>query len=203
MDAKALAAAERADLLAFCRTLSDEDWLAPSLCEGWRVRDVAAHTYLIDSLGPLGTVTRFVQARFSVDRFNALGVKRWAQRPTADILAALERHTELTRLSSIGGGALALADVLVHHQDIRRPLHRPRAIPSDRLVCVLDNPDPFTGVAKRATDLRLEAADIGWTRGDGPLVRGPGEALVMAMAGRQVALDELEGDGVPILRERY
>jgi uncharacterized protein (TIGR03083 family) len=38
-----LVADERRDLVGLLRTLSDEDWQAPSLCEGWRVRDVVAH----------------------------------------------------------------------------------------------------------------------------------------------------------------
>ena len=36
-------AAERTELLEFLRMLPADDWLAPSLCEGWRVRDVVAH----------------------------------------------------------------------------------------------------------------------------------------------------------------
>src|SRR5438445_7126973 len=34
---------ERADLVAFLRTLTRDEWEAPSLCAGWRVRDVVAH----------------------------------------------------------------------------------------------------------------------------------------------------------------
>ena len=203
MDARTLAADERRDLLAFCRTLSDDDWNAPSLCDGWRVRDVVAHVVDIYELGILRVAGRFIRTGFSVDGFNGVGVRRWSIRPTSDICDALERHIELNRLTAIGGGTLALADALVHHQDIRRPLLRPRTIPAERLRCVLDSPDPFTGVAKRVDDLRLEASDVDWSKGDGPLVRGPGEALALAMAGRTIVLDELEGDGVDILRARF
>ena len=50
---------ERADLLAFLRTLNGDEWNAPSLCEGWRIRDVVSHLlyasvpvhqYLIDEV---------------------------------------------------------------------------------------------------------------------------------------------------------
>jgi len=44
--------------------------------------------------------------------------------------------------------------------------------------------------------------DIGWTAGDGPAVQGPGEAIVLAAAGRKAALADLEGDGVATLRQR-
>lgn len=33
-------------------------------------------------------------------------------------------------------------------------------------------------------------------------VAGPGEALALAIAGRPVALADLDGDGVPVLQER-
>jgi uncharacterized protein (TIGR03083 family) len=36
-------AAEQAAVLRFCRTLSAEEWVAPSGCAGWTVRDVVAH----------------------------------------------------------------------------------------------------------------------------------------------------------------
>lgn len=34
---------ERDDLVAFCRTLSPEEWAKPSQCEGWTIQDVVAH----------------------------------------------------------------------------------------------------------------------------------------------------------------
>ena len=39
------------------------------------------------------------------------------------------------------------------------------------------------------------ATDMDWSHGNGPEVTGPAEALVMMMAGRLVALDELTGEG--------
>jgi hypothetical protein len=55
---------------------------------------------------------------------------------------------------------------------------------------------------KRAHGLRLVATDVEWTWGDGPEVRGTGEALLVALTGRPAALDDLTGDGVPSLRSR-
>ena len=43
---------------------------------------------------------------------------------------------------------------------------------------------------------------VRWRHGDGPLVTGPILALVMAMTGRKVALDDVSGDGVTVLRGR-
>ena len=54
----------------------------------------------------------------------------------------------------------------------------------------------------RIGGLRLEATDGPFATGDGPLVSGRTVALVMAMTGRKAYLDELEGDGVEVLRGR-
>lgn len=50
--------------------------------------------------------------------------------------------------------------------------------------------------------VRYEATDLDWSSGSGPLVQGTGEALLLAMTGRTVALEELRGDGVETLRRR-
>jgi hypothetical protein len=50
--------------------------------------------------------------------------------------------------------------------------------------------------------LRLVATDIDWSTGNGADVRGPIESLIMAMAGRKVALADLTGDGVDTLASR-
>jgi len=41
-----------------------------------------------------------------------------------------------------------------------------------------------------------------WSHGNGPEVRGPAEALVMMMAGRVLALDDLSGEGKTALATR-
>ncbi len=43
LDRAAAVKAERNAVVEFCSTLSDEDWLRPSRCPGWTVKDVIAH----------------------------------------------------------------------------------------------------------------------------------------------------------------
>jgi uncharacterized protein (TIGR03083 family) len=98
-----------------------------------------------------------------------------------------------------------LVDHVIHHQDIRRPLGLPREMPADRLVAALDvipGLAGFVGAKKRVAGLHLHATDVAWSHGEGPEVRGTGEAILLTASGRAVALDELDGDGVGILRER-
>ena len=200
MGVRRLVADERTDLVAFLRTLGPDEWEAPSLCEGWRVRDVVAH--LLYDTAPLPRyLFEVTKAGFSAHRMNARAINRSNGVESAHLADALER--------SIGAGifatlapSLALADALIHHQDIRRPLDRPRSIPPERVLNVLNHPDRFATRRSRTRGLRFAATDVSWSRGDGPDVRGTGEAIVMAIAGRPAALDELSGDGVRVLRDR-
>jgi hypothetical protein len=48
----------------------------------------------------------------------------------------------------------------------------------------------------------LVATDAEWSTGAGPEVSGPVEALLMAVAGRSVAVADLSGDGVDALVAR-
>jgi hypothetical protein len=47
------------------------------------------------------------------------------------------------------------------------------------------------------TGLRLEAEDIGWGHGSGPVVKGATDGLLLASTGRATVLDALTGDRVP------
>lgn len=53
---------------------------APTLCAGWRVRDVVAHMLSYDELDGRGLVRRFVKGRFLPDRINAVGLAEYNSR---------------------------------------------------------------------------------------------------------------------------
>jgi hypothetical protein len=55
---------------------------------------------------------------------------------------------------------------------------------------------------RRILGLRFEATDLDWASGDGALVRGPSEALILVLEGKPAGLDDLEGEGVATLRAR-
>ncbi|MEV6773077.1 maleylpyruvate isomerase family mycothiol-dependent enzyme [Nocardia sp. NPDC051030] len=188
---------ERGELVELLRSLTDEEWATPSLCTGWTVRDVVCHLQT-DTLSVTDWLRLGVRNP-SVDKANNALVEQFRQLPTGVLVDRLARTDGLgTKLLP----GLVLADLFVHQQDIRRPLGYSRKVPPERLVRVLGKPDPFAFPGRYLKGLRWEATDADWTKGSGPLVRGPGEALALAMVGRTVALDELEGGGVPTLRVR-
>ncbi len=61
---------ERAEFADFLETLSPRQWDEPSLCDGWRVRDVVAHVISYDELGWRGTFRRFARGRFTPGKVN-------------------------------------------------------------------------------------------------------------------------------------
>ena len=95
--------------------------------------------------------------------------------------------------------------VLIHGQDMCRPLGIRRDLPEAHLVPVADfvkEDVHLFGAKKRIAGLKLMATDMEWSHGNGPEVTGPAEALVMMMAGRLVALDDLTGEGMTTLVTR-
>jgi uncharacterized protein (TIGR03083 family) len=203
-DPMRLAHDERADLAELLAGLTPDQWDAATLCSKWRVRDVVAHIISFDDLGALGLATRFAQGWFAPDQVNEVGVRHYTALTPDELLAEFENHLEPAGLTAGFGGRIALVDGLIHHQDIRRPLGLPREVPAERLAEAL----PFGRTAPpirafwRARGLRLVATDLGWSAGRGPVVEGPAEPLLMAIAGRGHALDELTGPGQATLAAR-
>jgi uncharacterized protein (TIGR03083 family) len=197
-----MARAERADLAAFLATLTPQQWATPSLCTGWTVKDVVAHMISYEELGAMGLIKRFVKGR--IVRANEVGVDEFAPRSPQQLLEFLRNHLTPQGLTAGFGGMIALVDGTIHHQDIRRTLGQPRTIPADRLKRVLGlvPGNPRLGAGRRIRGLRLRATDIDWAHGHGPEVIGPGEALLMAMAGRPAALADLAGPGHATLASR-
>lgn len=199
-----LAEEERTDLLGLLRDLTEEQWNAPSLCAQWRVRDVATHIVSYDELSPAALIATFVRGRFGVGRVNAVVLERYQHLEPAGIVDLLARNLRPSGLPSGFGGGIALTDGTIHHQDIRRALDLPRTIPPRRLGAVLKFAlgAPTLPAKKHAKGLTLTATDVDWSRGNGPSVSGPGEALLMAVTGRRQALDDLSGPGLSTLSER-
>jgi uncharacterized protein (TIGR03083 family) len=198
-----MAREERADLAAFLTTLTPAEWAAPSLCEKWSVKDVVAHMVSYEDLGVVGLIKRFLKGR--VVRANEVGVEEFSPMSSDALLEFLTSHLQPRGLTAGFGGMIALVDGTIHHQDIRRALGRPRVVPMDRLERILPlvPSNPRLGAGRRIRGLRLQATDADWTHGRGPEVVGPGEALLMAMTGRRVAIDELNGAGKPTLAGRF
>lgn len=199
--------AQRLAVAGLLATLSDEEWRRPSLCEGWTVRDVAAHLTL-QQVGLGGALAMITQWRGTLDRTIQHAARvRAAALPTERIVAEI-RDTAGIRRKNFGVTYLeTLTDILVHGQDIAIPLGRgidtpPRAaaVATTRMLS-MRWPPPLPA-AKLMHGFRLIATDTPWFGGDGPRVHGPMAAIMLVCAGRLVALPELSGEGAPALAAR-
>ena len=197
-----MATAERTDLADFLATLTLDQWNAPSLCARWRVRDVVAHVMSFDGVTLLGMLRRAIRGRMV--NINQVGVDELASLSPEQLLDRLRARLRPQGLATTFGGRLALLDVTIHHQDIRRPLGLSRTIPVERLRCVLSDSlrSPELPGWHLARGVRLAPTDLDWSHGSGPDVTGPAEAVLMAVAGRRSALEELTGPGQPVLAGR-
>ena len=202
VDTMAMAREERGELVDLLVTLTPEQWEAPTLCSEWCVREVVAHMFSYDELSRRQLVGRFL--RGGPGRANEIGVAAYAGRSPDELIALAKNNLQPRGLTAGFGGRIALTDGMIHQQDIRRPLGLPRSIPADRLDVALDyaRTAPPIRARKRIRGLTLTATDLDWTTGEGPEVTGPGEGLLMALAGRRGITPELSGPGLPQLARR-
>lgn len=200
----AAAHAERASLADDLAALDEAQWAQRSLCGRWTVEEVVAHLTAAASIGPMRWIASVLGARFDFDLHND---RRLAEHRGATPHETLERFRRATRstTATFGPTAAWLGEVVVHAQDIRRPLgiERTPSIEAITEVARFYVQRDFT-VAGRSTveGLRLEATDGPFATGTGLLVTGTTLALTMTMAGRGVFCDDLTGPGVTTVRER-
>ena len=207
VEAKWAAIADRRRALAqLVEGRPDEDWERPSLCTEWRIRDVVAHVALTPHSPTVGAILlAAVRARGDFDRVNRDMARAYAARPPAELVADLRGSADSRRKPAITTLDNLLFDVLVHVQDVALPLGvecpPPPAAAREGVERVWRMGWPFWA-KRKLRGLRLEATDVDWTVGDGPVVRGPAQALLLLLTGRTAAaLPALVGAGrAPLIR---
>jgi uncharacterized protein (TIGR03083 family) len=198
-------AAERRELADLAEGWTRDQWHTPSLCDGWRVQDVVAHVTMTAELPPSRYLLLAVRHGMRLDHMLDQVARKAGRATPEDILRRLRSATDSRRHPPGRAGRHVLSDALVHGLDIRRPLRIGRTIPADRLRIALDTMsglDAMPVARPRIAGLRLEASDLDWTIGDGQLVRGPADSLLLAIAGRAAGCEELQGPGLATLRNR-
>jgi uncharacterized protein (TIGR03083 family) len=196
--------AERAALVADLEPLPDERWATPSLCEGWSVRDVLAHMTATAKITPPRFLARFAGSGF---RFNAMVARGVAEEGGATPQDALARFRARIDATTHPPGPIdtMVGEVVLHGEDIRRPLGIAHAYPPEAVTRCLDfykGSNLLLGTRRRIAGLTLRATDLEWSTGTGPEVTGPAVSLLLAMTGRSAALADLSGPGLPTLTSR-
>jgi len=202
MDVPAAIAAERRRIADLVESLSPAQLEVASLCGDWTVRQVAGHLLATVDTPPAVRLGALARSGFRPHLANARLAVAVARRPVAELAAGLRRPAGTPLVGHLG----QLTDLQVHGQDMRRPLGLPHGLSLDLVRMSLNfltggRAAGFTP-RRRIAGLRFVAADLDWQCGNGALVTGPAEALMLAMTGRPVALGELDGPGVRVLAGR-
>ncbi len=195
---------ERRHLLPLLETLTPDQWNGPTLCKGWRVREVVAHLTYSWSNTVLGLPT-WLRHRNDIDLAFSLYAQ---QRAKADASVLLRRYRSATGSNYQApqvAPEMLWCDNVIHGLDIRRPMGLRYPGSEQTLTRVAESLTRMTWPSRtacRAEGLRFVATDVDWTIGAGPEVVGPIEDLLLAIAGRSVGDDALDGEGLAILGQR-
>ncbi len=179
---------ERSWLADLLESLPDDAWQHPSLCVEWTVRDVAAHLTLSQSrlrelLWPA------VRAGF---RYDTLVRDTALRSPLSheQIVATLRGFVGSRRRVAFITDLEPLIDILVHTQDICRPLGIDHPMPPEAAAAaaarVVSTPRPLRQWAAPRS-VRLVATDADWAYGTGPELHAPVQVHLLTLTGRETA----------------
>ena len=196
--------AERENLVETLKSLTAEQWSAPTWCGAWNVKEVVGHVLGAAEQTTFNFYKELAGAGFSFNVFAERGAKKLAALEPSELIERLEARTTTTNHPPAPVIAM-LGEIIVHGDDIRRPLGMTHHSPEAALIAVADNwkkSNLLIGSKRRITGVHLQATDATWSHGTGPLVSGPLQSLVLAMTGRKGALPDLSGEGVAVLASR-
>ena len=188
--------AERSELAGVLGGLRPEQWAAPSMCAGWRVREVVAHMTMPFRMAPPRFLVEMARARGNFDRMADRMARRDTARMTdAELLASLRDNVAHPWKPPGGGETGALSHDVIHGMDITVALGLDRHPPAERVGLVLASLGKrnlnYFGVD--LSDVRLEATDLDFTLGAGEPLRGAARDLLLVICGRRVPASVLQG----------
>lgn len=187
---------ERHALADLLTGLPPEGWDAPTLCAGWRVREVVAHVTMAYRYSVPQVLAGIVRARGSFHRMADRAARRDAAALTPEQLTASVVENIGHPWKPPGGGLVgALSHDTIHGLDITEGLGTGRRVPIERVAMVLaaTRPNQLRYFGVDLAGVRLVATDLDWTLGAGSEVSGPAQDLLLVICGRGAAPGRLRG----------
>src|SRR5262249_35920103 len=149
-----------ADLLS---GVAEERWDTPSLCDGWRVREVVAHLTMPARYSENAFMAELREDGFDFTVLSNRIASRDAKLPNDELLRDLRAEALHDWTPPGGGAAGALNHVVIHSLDITVPLRERRVAPDTAMRVVLEDLTVGGGHANFGTDIQgrsLRADDI-------------------------------------------
>ncbi len=193
----------RLSIAGLLDSLTPAEWDAPSVCRGWRVRDVAGHLASVPTITTWQMISAAPRARFNPNRINTLMARREGSARPDEITAKIRGDAGERRTAKALDTRNALFDAVVHSQDIALAVDREFPVPVAYCRAGLERVWamgwPFNARRKLA-GVTLRATDTDWAVGSGPEVAGAALPLLLLLTGRTAAAtDALHGSGVATL----
>ena len=196
VDRQEAAAAEYLALADLLDALPEAGWDTPSLCEGWRVREVVAHMTMPVRYSPEQFGAEFQAAEGDFTKLSNTIASRDAALPV-DVLVGNLRDEMLHAWTPPGGGSTgALNHAVIHGLDITVPLGVDRRSSDETVRTVLDDLTEGGTHAHFGFDLsgiELQATDIDWSYGSGTLITGAAGDLAAYVCGRRLPAGRIDG----------
>lgn len=189
-------AAERRELATILAGLPLQSWDSPTLCAGWRVREVVAHITMPFRYRPARFAFEMIRSRGNFNRMADRCARRDAAAPPGQLTAALRDNAGNPWKPPGGGYQGALTHDVIHGLDITVALGLGRRVPRERLGIVLDGITGAKSVRFFGTDLagiELRADDLDWSYGSGTPVSGSAQDLALVVCGRKLPPGHLRG----------
>ena len=193
---RAAVAAERRELADVLAALSPGQWEAPTLCAGWRVRELVAHITMPYRMSTAGFLWEMARSGGRFDRMADRVARREGSAMTpARLLAELRDNVDHPWSPPGGGAHGALSHDVIHGLDVTVGLGLDRRPPPERVALVLAGMRPrnLSYFGTDLTGVRLEATDVDWSFGDGAPVEGRAQDLLLAVCGRKLPAGRLTG----------
>ena len=195
-DLQPVVAAEFLALAGLLEPATEAQWDTPSLCAGWRVREVIAHMTMAARYSEEEFMAELSRCDFDFGRLSNQIAARDAELPAGELVASLRAEVMQHWTPPGGGWHGALNHVVIHGLDVTVPLGVPRRSPDATIRVVLDDLTAGGVHARFGTSIEgrsLQASDLDWSYGSGPVLRGPAEYLALVLCGRATPEGRLEG----------
>ena len=187
---------ERRSLAAFLDTIGPEQWQASTWCDKWTVQDLVGHLTAAGNITAPHFFGGFIRCRFNFDRFVEGDLRSYAEGTPAEVRRRFDAIID-SNCKPPGPAYVALGEIMVHGEDIRRPLGGRGDHPPDHLTTLAElykktgaplprqeavGGPPTRGHRRRVVDRRGTRR---WARGAGSLhVSDPGHGRPGRRLGR-------------------